>query len=102
MGVTFLHWTDRSPGTIQRVWEEKGLTHIEVTGDDARRVDSNGMSESQTYEYTAKPDGHRQTFRLTAAGRWEQRLYNPETRRWRKGEQGLFVGRREKYHDFSF
>ncbi len=100
MGVTFLHWTDRSPGTVV-AWDPKtGI--LEVTGDSYKRVDKNGFSESQGYEYTTNWDAPRSFYKRLPDGRWQNRHYNEETKRWRKGTQGIYVGKREKYHDFSF
>lgn len=93
MGATVLMWTDRAPATIVEVVSPKT---IKVQGDNAKRVDENGMSESQTYEYTPNEDGPVDTYTLRKNGRWI-RKGDPM-----KGGQCLLVGSREKYHDFSF
>lgn len=107
MGVTLLSWTDRYPGTIQKVEEychKVWLYQIEVTEDEAVRTDSNGMSESQSYEYTPQPDGVRTLFRFNKkTGEWVSGRINQETGRFNIARgYGLIIGRREKYHDFSF
>ena len=94
MGVTLLHWTDRSPATIIKV--SKNGKSIDVQEDKATRVDSNGMSECQGYLFDPNPLGPVYTYTLRSNGRWV-----------RKGEpmrQGgaLRIGERDKYHDFSF
>jgi len=100
MGVTFLHWTDRSPGTVV-AWNPKTAI-LEVTEDSYQRVDKNGFSESQKYEYTTNWDAPRSYFKRLPNGTWQERRFNKETNRWNKGSQGIYVGERERYYDFSF
>ena len=101
MGATLLSWTDRNPGTVVEVNHRKRF--IVVQDDDYRRTDKNGLSESQAYEYTPNPNGHRRIFRKMKDGRWAEHVVNPDTKRLVKaGGCGLLLGRREKYHDFSF
>lgn len=94
MGVTLLHWTDRSPATVVEV-SENGKT-IKVQEDNATREDSNGMSESQQYKYEANTDAPIHTYTLRKNGRW--------VRRGEPMKEGgtLRIGSREKYHDYSF
>ena len=94
MGATELCWTDRHAGTIVEV-SKSGKTLYWVQ-DNAKRIDTNGMSESQEYEYAPNPTGHRQKFTLRANGRWV-RAGEPA-----KNGTKLAIGRRESYHDFSF
>ena len=105
MGVTFLSWTDRNPGTIFRVFTAGNATIIECRADDYKRVDSNGMSESQEYEYKIRPNGGKSFFRKNEkSGFWERVTKNESTGRWNKSNIGcgIRIGEREKYHDFSF
>ena len=105
MGVTFLSWTDRNPGTIFRVFTVGKATIIECRADDCIRVDANGMSEAQEYEYKIRPNGSRSYFRKNVkTGFWERVSKNEETGRWNKLNSGcgIRIGEREKYHDFSF
>ena len=99
MGVTFLLWTDRNPGTIVDI-QPKGI--IVVQADDAKRIDNNGFSEMQEYEYSPNPTAMRQYFRLNRHGQWEGIRWNSETKRWNKNGARLFVGKREKYWDPCF
>lgn len=87
-GATLLHWTDREPATVIAV-SASGKT-ITLREDKATRIDANGMSECQTYDYARDPDGATHTARLTKYG-------------WKipRGSRVL-IGRREKYRDFSF
>lgn len=103
MGVTFLHWTDRSAGTIvgvQKIW---GKVYITCQGDHAKRIDKNGMSESQEYEYSPNPDAPYSYFRQNKTGRWDAVFFKLSTKRWVKlSSPGLLIGHRNAYHDFSF
>jgi hypothetical protein len=86
MGATILCWTDRHAGTIIRVTR----TQVHVQEDNATRTDSNGMSENQDYAYEADPQGKVHVFQTTKKG-YRNRAGN-----------GLLIGTREKYHDYSF
>lgn len=102
MGATVLHYTDRSPATIIEVTKIGKYLAIVVQGDNAKRIDTNGMSECQTYEYTPNPEGGKTTYRFKNEA-WEAIYFNTDTKRWKKsGGSGLRIGEREKYHDFSF
>lgn len=108
MGVTILSWTDRHAGTIHKVTEFGGSKvwqyEIEVSEDDAKRTDNNGMSECQEYEYTPRPDGYRSIFRFSRkSGEWVSGRINAETGKFKMVRgNGLIIGKRETYHDFSF
>lgn len=104
MGVTFLGWTDRHPGTINKIETKNGKTFIYVSYDLYKRIDDNGFSESQEYEYTSDPEAHNYTYRFNEkTSTWENVNLNPATGRFKinKGNR-ILIGRREKYHDFSF
>lgn len=94
MGVTILHWTDRSAGTITRIGKHaksKQITRFWYKPDKATRTDKNGMSESQTYTYAPNPGAAEVEVRRTRRG-WKvvgQRTY-------------VLVGQRQAYHDYSF
>ena len=99
MGVTMLSWTDRHAGTIVEVNTKK--RYIAVTEDQTKRIDNNGISESQEYEYTAVMDGYRNYYRKDRKGQW-RRCYHNNNGRIVFGTGGLIIGRRESYYDFSF
>jgi hypothetical protein len=103
MGVTFLSWTDRSPGTIVEINTLKnGVTEIVVQEDKYKRIDKNGFSESQEYEYTPNPEAFKKHYRLID-GKWVRYYFANESNRWRKDKDDrIVVGRREKFHDFTF
>ena len=100
LGVTILHWTDRSPGTIVFLDPTKKGLVIGVADDDYRFD-----READEYDITpcALSCAPRRFFRLNAAGSWEpvERGLRPGT--WRKIDgPGVLVGRRERYYDPSF
>jgi hypothetical protein len=99
MGVTMLSWTDRDAGTIVEVNTKK--RYIAVTEDNTKRIDNNGISESQEYEYTPVMDGYPTYYRKDKKGQWRRCYYN-ENKRLVLGTGGLILGRRESYYDFSF
>jgi hypothetical protein len=102
-GATVMHWTDRSAATVIEVREIRGVPYVTIQGDTATRVDKNGMSECQDYEYTANPNGGKSTYRLKN-GKWEAVSLSEETNRWKKSynQNGIRFGVRDAYHDFSF
>lgn len=103
MPATFLHWTDRSPGTVREVFTKGPWTYVGVSGDDYKRIDKNGFSESQTYEYDTTDKGDRTWFRRKEGGKWMGTRQNRDTGRWvAHNSSGIAFGYREKYHDFSF
>ncbi len=99
MGATIIYWSDREPATITEV--SKDFKKVWIVQDDAKRTDSNGASEDQRYEYTSKP-------RFTEEGEDTAILYTlrKNGRYVRKGDtmngNSILIGRRRKYHDYSF
>jgi hypothetical protein len=85
-GATILMWTDRQAATIVKVTK----TQVHVRADRAVRTDENGMSESQSYEHYPDPSAPVIVFRKTKTG-------------YRNASgNGLRIGSRDHYHDFSF
>jgi hypothetical protein len=92
--VTLCYWSDNYPGTVIAV-SESGK-RITVQEDRATRVDDNGMSESQTWEYERDPEGATYVFSQRKNGRWYlvgQEMHTTPS---------CHVGSRRKYYDFSF
>lgn len=103
MGATLLSWTDRDAATIVEVFKVGKLTYITVQGDSAKVVSGSGQNGSAKYEFTADPDGIKNTFRREESGKWTEVRKNPATQRWIKtGGYGLRIGARDKYRDPSF
>lgn len=98
MGCTILMFTDRKPATVVEVIKrDNGKVHaIVIQEDRARRLDKNGFSESQDYEYTPNTDAFKATYTLRSNNRFVRKYDDMNT------GQKVFVGKREKYHDFSF
>lgn len=86
MGATICFWSDREAATIVKIT----ATQIHVQVDHAKRIDNNGMSECQTYEYSPNTSAPIIVFRKTKRG-WKNASGN-----------GLLIGVRRQYHDFSF
>ena len=86
MGATICYWSDREVGTIIKLTP----CQIHIQMDKATRTDNNGMSECQQYVYERNLKGAIHIFRKTKRG-WR----NP-------GGNGIIIGHRDKYHDFSF
>jgi hypothetical protein len=87
-GATVLYWTDRRAATITKVTPKS----VTVQLDKAKRIDTNGMSEAQVYEYERDPDGRVMTFRLNKYGRWKAPAYGAY----------LHIGSRREFYDYSF
>lgn len=104
MGVTFLSWTDRDPGTIVEIHKDKAGQVIEFVAryDKAKRVDGNGMSEVQSYEFEPDPNGAHRRYRYRA-GQWRQVRMGEKGRLvFADKSQSIRLGERDKYYDFSF
>jgi len=89
-GVTICYWSDSEPATIIKV--STSAHKLTIQTDKSKRIDKNGISESQEYEYTSDPDGSVYVAYLRLDGTY--RLTGSKTR------VSLF-GRR-KFHDYSF
>ena len=94
MGGTVCYYSDRAAVTVVEVSRSGKL--IRVQKDTATRVDSNGMSECQDYQYSRNPDGATSTFSLRKTGCWVAKGQPA-----RSGTK-LYLGTRNSYHDFSF
>jgi len=91
MGATELWWSDRHAYTIVEVSGDK--KRIVVQRDIAKRIDRNGFSESQTYEFTPDPTATRVVVTLRKNGRWVVRGTRHTT---------FAIGFRQEYYDYSF
>lgn len=95
MGATVLGWTDRYAATIVAVkGKDAGTVIIQL--DHATRTDTNGMSDSQTYEYAPNTDAPRVTYTRRKNGHWVRQGESL------KGGTRLSIGQRNHHHDFSF
>lgn len=95
MGATYRVWSDRHACTIVEIRKNGSL--LVLQRDKAKRTDSNGMSESQSYEYSRDPDGELFRVSLRKNGAWKcvgQSMNEPG---------GIaHIGNRCEYYDYSF
>lgn len=91
-GGTVCYLSDRQAVTVTAV---KGRA-VTVQRDRAVRSDQNGMSDTQSYVYSADPKGHTQTFTVRKDGR-----YVAQGDSLQSGAV-LVLGTRCEYHDYSF
>ena len=94
MGATECLYSDRKPYEIIEV---KDARHITVRALDWKRIDDNGMSDCQDYEYISNPENRTAKLFLTKKGEWRQRYPDGKL-----GCTRFFIGRAERYYDFSF
>jgi len=93
MGATILGWTDRHPATIVAV--SKTGSWVEIQEDNAKRTDSNGMSECQDYEFTPNTEAQVCRYSLRKNGAYVRVGDSVNGSRLR-------IGERSKYYDYSF
>lgn len=100
MGATLLGWSDRYAVTIIAIDGDI----ITVQEDHAKRLDDNGASEDQSYEYSADTEAPARQYRRTANGSWEQVTRLHHASRWEVVPSGysLLVGRRDHFFDFAY
>jgi hypothetical protein len=96
-GVTFLHWSDRSPGTVAEIQNFKSgpkagtPRRIGVRADDYKVIKGSVHDGSAVYEITPNPEARVSWFLLTKKG-------------WKRegGSTFLRVGERDVYSDPTF
>lgn len=93
MGCTILMFSDRHAATIVQVITPKKIV---IQEDKATRTDTNGMSESQSYAYSANPTGHKHEVTLRKNGTW---VIAGDSMR---SGTILQIGERDEYYDYSF
>jgi hypothetical protein len=97
MGITLLHWTDRTAATITRVERFKSgpragqVRAFWFKEDKAIRTDKNGMSESQEYTFEPDADAKEKQARQKKNGAWHE-----------VNSSRIALGYRSAYHDYSF
>ena len=95
-GCTIRYYSDRTPATIIEISEDEKI--IKVQEDTAIRMDDNGMSDCQDYDYYRNEKGSIHTFKRT---RKDKNVYTDNGKYDDWGTMLLF-GFREKYYDYSF
>ena len=94
MGVTEMMYSDRVPYEVIAI---KDARHITVRVLDAKRIDKNGMSECQEYEYKSNEQNACVNLFLTKQGVWREKYRDRSL-----GCNIFVIGYAEKYHDYSF
>jgi hypothetical protein len=93
-GATVLSWSDRTAYTVISVTTKE----IRIQRDKAKRIDQNGMSDSQEYSYTANPDGSIEIVKPVTRGN--------KKGQWRIGGKtngnAVVFGVRDQHYDYSF
>tara|TARA_R110000868_G_scaffold27638_1_gene104557 strand:- start:332 stop:673 length:342 start_codon:yes stop_codon:yes gene_type:complete len=90
--ATLCGWTDRTPGTVIEIVRFRTgaragqVKAVHVQEDTYTRTDNLGMSDGQTYNYARDPSGRITEHKIDKCGRFE----------------GLSLGVRERYYDYSF
>ncbi len=88
MHATIAYASDCRPCTVVKV--SASGSKVTVRSDNAVRVDKNGMSDTQEYEYSDNPEGALTVFHRQGDGRYGKPGYR------------LVLGERRYYYDFSF
>jgi hypothetical protein len=97
MGATICGYTDRHASTVVGIEYFKSgsrlgrVKAVIVQEDHSIRTDTNGVSESQTYVYTPNPTAISRRFPGARDGTYGS-----------KAAGFLILGRRDKWHDYSF
>ncbi len=87
MGCTILSYSDRHPATVTQILSKSRFV---IQEDNYKRIDDNGMSDCQTYEYTPNPEASKQVVMKTKKG-------------WKiLKDRYIHLGHRNRYYDFSF
>lgn len=94
MGATVLMFSDREPATVVII--APNGKQIGIQRDNAKRTDTNGMSESQDWEFSPNPTAAIEYYTLRKNGQWIK-----EGNSMKNGEV-ILLGHRDKYYDFSF
>lgn len=95
MGVTECLWSDRHPYEIIEVKDDR---HITIRSLNAKRIDHNGFSECQEYEYSSNPNGAIYHLFKNKKGRWVRRVGT----RGVDNSSGWAIGVAEEYYDPTF
>ena len=98
-GVTLNYYSDEKPATVIEI-DPKGKW-IKVQMDIAKRIDKNGMSDCQEYEYFRDENGYIRTFYKT---RIKDYTLFTDTGRSTYDSYGIYLSLkvRRKYFDYTF
>lgn len=93
MGVTQIVGSDRYPYTVVEIVNDKTIV---IQQDNAVRTDTNGISESQKYEYSPNKEGKKIVLTKRKYGRWREKGDSLH------GGTPYNIGTRRMYQDPSF
>lgn len=93
-GATILHWTDREAMFVNSVSKD-GKT-VELEYPIVHRIDSNGISECQEYEFARSKDPNKFEIKFKW-GAWRRKNIDNT---WSIVK--VVFGKMDQYHDFSF
>lgn len=98
MGATRLCWTDRHACTIIEVTRNQAgvATAVRTRADKVVRVDTNGVSDAQSYRYEPGDQPGSTIYTRRRNGCWVRKGDSM------KGGERLLIGKRDHYYDHSF
>jgi hypothetical protein len=106
MAATTLSWTDRHAATVTEVTElcgKRWLYEIRVVEDKALVIAGSTHDGSATFSFVPNPMGYANIYRMDRkTGEWVYGYVNQDTGKFKKGQGGLILGRRDHYVDPSF
>jgi hypothetical protein len=106
MAATTLSWTDRHAATVTAVAELKSKVwayEIRVVDDEVLVTKGSTHDGSATYAFAPGIYNHADTYRMDRkTGAWVHGYINQDTGKFKKGQGGLILGRRDHYVDPSF
>jgi len=106
MAATTLSWSDRHAATVTEVTElcgKRWLYEIRVVDDNVSVVSGSTHDGSATFAFTPNPRGYANLYRMDRKTRaWVKGYINQDTGKFKKGQGGLILGRRDHYVDPSF
>lgn len=102
MGATLCYHNDRHAATIIEVRDYRDTTIIVVQEDLATRIDYNGASFDQRYNFKMNPQGRKYMY-MFKEGRWEGVKINENSGRIVKSRNNpaLIIGTKDHFFDFT-
>lgn len=106
MAATALSWSDRHAATVTEVTELKSKVwayEIRVVEDKVIVVSGSTHDGSAEFETVPNPMGYADIYRMDRkTGKWSHGYINQDTGKFKKGQGGLILGKRDHYVDPSF
>lgn len=106
MAATTLSWSDRHAATVTEVAELTSKVwayEIRVVEDKVILVSGSTHDGSAEFETVPNPMGYADIYRMDRkTGKWSHGYINQDTGKFKKGQGGLILGKRDHYVDPSF